>query len=292
MKRVRRKISSSFIGRSPGQWVPGPGGGTILARQDSLSSSLSKAHDINGDDSDPGPHGFLYVEYTASSVAVPSFRASFEHDDVFQNSFGYSQDVHVTIQPFDFILWCPLLYTVTTVFHTFTSLQGECVGKCESQGVPLPDPTVQTLQSLTNLPEVNLRLRGFRVVVPSCMEPRELKVERNTKNGPNYSDLFTIQASSLLISSRLENPISRLIVDKKLSKALTAFARSRRGSAAEKASWNTQYKIEVKGFRVWSGCWEELCRMLPDQDTSRIERDLLEQNPAFEWNTYSGWVSR
>jgi hypothetical protein len=31
--------------------------------------------------------------------------------------------------------------------------------------------------------------------------------------------------------------------------------------------------------------------MLPNQDPSRIERDLLEQNPALEWNTHSGWVS-
>ena len=194
----------------------------------------------------------------------------------------------MTIQPFDFILWCPLLYTVTRVFHTFALLQSESVGKCESQGVPLPDPSVQTPQSLTNLPNVNLKLRGFRIVVPSCMEQYGLKGERKTKSVVNNSDLFTIQASSLHISSRLENPISRLVVDKKLSKALSAFSRSRRGSATEKAFCNTQYKVEVKSLRVWSGCWEELCKMLPDQDASRIERDLLEQNPALEWNTYSG----
>ena len=283
--------SSSFIYRSSGQWTTGPGGGSILARQDSLSSSLSKVHDNKSDDSDPGRHGFLYVEYTVSSVTVPSFKAAFEHDDVFQNSFGYSQDVHVTIQPFDFILWCPLLYTVATVFHTFASLQSDSVGKCESQGVPLLDPGVETHQSLTNLPEINLKLRGFRVVVPSCIDPRMLTGKQDHSGVVNNSDLFTIQASSLLVSSQLENPISRLVLDKKLSKALTAFARSRRGSAAEGGLGDTQYKIEVKGLRIWSGCWEELCRMLPNQDPSRIERDLLEQNPALEWNTHSGWVS-
>ncbi|CAB4027069.1 Hypothetical predicted protein [Paramuricea clavata] len=273
---------------SSGQWTTGPGGGTILARQDSLSSSLSKVHDSKSDDSDPGRHGFLYVEYTASSVIVPSFKAAFEHDDVFQNSFGYSQDVHVTIQPFDFILWCPLLYTITTVFHTFASLQSDSVGKCESQGVPLLDPGVETHKILTNLPEINLKLRGFRVVVPSCIDPRMFTGKQDHSNVVNNSDLFTIQATSLLVSSRLENPISRLVLDKKLSKALTAFARSRRGSAAERGLGDTQYKIEVKGLRIWSGCWEELCRMLPNQDPSRIERDLLEQNPALEWNTHSG----
>ena len=198
----------------------------------------------------------------------------------------------MTIQPFDFILWCPLLYTVTTVFHTFTSLQSGSVGKCESHGVPIPDPNAETHQSLTNLPEISLKLRGFRVVVPSCIEARKLDGEDNMRNIANNSDLFVIHASSLLISSRLQNPISRLVVDKKLSKALAVFARSRRGSAAESGFGDTQYKIEVKGLRVWSGCWEELCRMLPNQDTTRIERDLLEQNPALEWNTYSGWVSR
>ena len=194
----------------------------------------------------------------------------------------------MTIQPFDFILWCPLLYTVATVFHTFTSLQSDTVGKCESQGAPLQDPSVEPHQSLTSLPEVNLKLRGFRVVVPSRIESGKLGDE---KIGVRNSDLFTIQASSLLVSSQVENPTSRLVVDKKLSKALTASARNRRGSAAEKVFGDTQYKVEVKGLRVWSGCWNELCRMLPNQDTTRIERDLLEQNPALEWNTYSGWVS-
>lgn len=269
--------------RSSGQWTTGPGGGTILARQDSLSSSLSKVHDNDSGDSDPGPHGFLYVEYIASPVAVPSFKATLEHHDVFQSSFGYSQDVHVTIQPFDFILWCPLLYAVSTVFHTFTSLQSESVGVYKPKEVPLLDSS-ETSESLTNLPALNLKLRGFRVVVPSCIESQKLKGEENKNN----SDLFTIQVTSLLVSSRLENSISRLVVDKKLSKILTAFARNRRGSAAERGFGDTQYKMEVKGLRVWSGCWEDLCKMLPNQDTTRIEIDLLEQNPALEWNTYSG----
>lgn len=274
--------------RSSAQWTTGSGGGTILARQDSLSSSLSKVRDGDSDSSDPGPHGFLYVEYTASSLAAPSFKAAFELDDVFRNSLAYSQDVHVTIQPFDFILWCPLLYTVRTVFHTFASLQSDSVGMCESSGVPLQDPSGETYQRLTNLPVVNLKLRGFRIIVPSSIDEAKLKAEQNSAKN---SDLFTIQAASLLVSSQLENPIPRLVVNKKLSKALATSARNRRGSAAEKGFGDTQYKVEVKGLRFWSGCWNELCRMLPNQDSTRIERDLLEQNPALEWNTYSGWVS-
>ena len=199
----------------------------------------------------------------------------------------FSQDVHVTIQPFDFILWYPLLYSVTTIFHSFTSLQATSGQKCESRGVPSLESSMDARQSLTNLPEVNLKLRGFRLVVPSRIEPHKTKETLN-RNLARSSDLFAIQAKALVVSSRFDNPTSRLVVDKKLSKALTAFARSRRGSAVERRFGDTQYQIEMKGLRVWSGCWDELCRMLPSKDTSRIERDLLEQNPAFEWNTYSG----
>lgn len=197
----------------------------------------------------------------------------------------------MTIQPFDFILWCPLLYTITTVFQTFCSLESNSVGKCELNGVPLFEPGIETRQSLTNLPEVDLKLKGFRVIVPSCITPSTLKGKQINKNILETSDLFTIQANSLLVSSRIDNPISRLVVDKKLSKALRGFARSCRGSAAERSFGDTQYQIEVKGLRIWLGCWKELCRMLPNQDTTKVERDLLEQNPALEWNTYNRWVS-
>ena len=163
-------------------------------------------------------------------------------------------------------------------------LQSDSAMKRDPKEVPFVDSNRETNQTLTNLPAINLKLRGFRIVIPSCINSQKLEVGE-TKN---CADLFTIQAGSLLVTSRLENPIPRLVVDKKLSKILTAYARTRRGSAAERGFGDTQYKVEVKSLRVWSGCWEDLCKMLRSPDSTRIEIDLFEQNPALEWNTYSG----
>lgn len=275
----------SLTRSSSGQWTTASGG-TILACQDSLSRFLSKTH--NNDSADPGPHGFLYVEYTISAATVPSLKTTLEHDDIFRNSFGYTQDVHVTIQPFDLVIWCPLLYTATTVFETFTSAGRTSVGNSTYKWSTAVHPSEVTHQNLTNLPEVNLKLRGVRLIFPSSLETSKQKTKQNDKTINNNSDLLTIEITSLVVISQVENPISRLILDKKLGKALTSFACSHRGSASEKTVGDTQYKIEVIGLRVWSGRWEELCRMLPNQDTSCVERDLLEQNPALEWNTYTG----
>lgn len=194
----------------------------------------------------------------------------------------------MTIQPFDFILWCPLLYTITNVFRTCYSLQTVPVGKCEMVEEPLLDPSVERHQRFTNLPEINLKLKGFRIVIPSCIRSFNRVDGHSNKNIVDNSDLFTIEASSLLISSLIENPISRLVIDKKFGKLLTGFARSRRGSESKLGYGNTQYKIEIKSLRVWSGCWEDVCKMFPYQDAAKVERDLLEQNPALEWNTYNG----
>lgn len=232
------------------------------------------------DNLDPGPHGFFYVEYIVSSSVVPSFKGSSEEDDVLQNSLGIKQNIHVTIQPFDFVLWCPLLYTAIHVFHTFTLVRPH--DSSMKHKAPLFECDSEIEKRLSRFPEVNFKIRGFRILLPSSIDLQGLK---NMKKSVNFSDSFTIQASTFHISSQVESPISRLVVHKKLSETLTAFGCSQHRSAAQH---DTQYKIEMKGLRIWSGCWKELCQMLPKQDTTGIEVDLLEQNPALEWNTHIG----
>lgn len=282
-----------ILDRPSGQWTIGPGGGTLLSRRDTLSSSLSKTHTAeNGNvGSDLGPHGFLYMEYSGSSVSFPASKLSkeiSEHDELFENSFRYHQKVHVTIQPFDIILWCPMLSTMTTVFQRFTMFQLPTPERNEPRGIPSLDSNNGVLQSVTNLPEVNIKLRGFRLVVPSRIDVDERKGNSMSEGRRGKPDLFTVQGSSLLVTSHPDNPISRLVVNKKLSKLLRCFAQGARGRNNEGGSvGDVQYQLEVKGLRVWSGCWDELCRTLPRKDTAEIERDLLEQNPALEWNTYN-----
>ena len=278
--------------RPSGQWIIGPGGGTLFSRRDSLSNSLSKTHTAENENggSNLGPHGFLYVEYSGSSVSFPASKQSkeiSEHDELFENSFRYHQKVHVTIQPFDIILWCPMLYTMTTLFQRFTMFQLPAPERNGPRGVASFDSNNGVLQSVTNLPEVNIKLRGFRLVVPSRIDASESKGNLDTGGCRGKPDLIAVQGSSLLVTSHPDNPISRLVVNKKLSKSLRCFAQGLRGRNEGGSVGDVQYQVEVKGLRVWSGCWDELCRTLPRKDTAEIERDLLEQNPALEWNTYN-----
>ena len=218
------------------------------------------------------------------------FKSSKENDDhteLFENSFRYRQEIFITVQPFDIILWCPMLYSITSLFQRFSSFQLTPTDSEEPRNVPSLDPGSDVLQSVTNLPEVNIKLRGFRIVVPDRIDLDESKGKLIREKYFADHDLFAVQGSSLVVTSYPDNPISRLVIDKKLSKSLRSFTRGHREAKEEGNLGDVQYQLQVKGFRIWTGRWDELCRTFPRQNTAETERDLLEQNPALEWNTYS-----
>lgn len=46
-----------------------------------------------------------------------------------------------------------------------------------------------------------------------------------------------------------------------------------------------QYQLDVGGFAIWSGSWEELCGNSNKSSEGDDGIPLMDQNPALEWNT-------
>ena len=46
-----------------------------------------------------------------------------------------------------------------------------------------------------------------------------------------------------------------------------------------------QYQLDVGGFAVWSGSWEQLCGNPNGSADGDDSIPLMDQNPALEWNT-------
>ncbi|XP_070535266.1 intermembrane lipid transfer protein VPS13B-like [Ptychodera flava] len=249
--------------------------------------------------------GFLSVTFTralAKSVRQKMFGAKSESGRALRTKpRNCVNEICLNMQPYDVVLWCPVISAVMHVFaiekHSELGGQGEEVSKGQSIKGQRAEVTIGTLQSessvskklkprkkktaeLTssrNLPLLYLNMCEFRLFVPCGKSKPEPKC--------NF-DTFLVQVNAINITPHADNPLSRLVLKKDIYRhAVHAGILQQPGSEVE----DRQYQLDVSGLSLCTVSWEELISSERGKGFvthgSLVDELTMGQNPALEWNT-------
>uniref|UniRef100_A0A3P9Q9M9 Vacuolar protein sorting 13 homolog B n=1 Tax=Poecilia reticulata TaxID=8081 RepID=A0A3P9Q9M9_POERE len=230
-------------------------------------------------------HGFLSITYTQavtknvrhkltsrperpsrSSMTTPSQRTA--GDPLADSSPQYLREILLTAQPFDVVLFCPLLATVAGVFQTTVPRRYRERGK--SAGQPMRSHTLTS----RCLPLIYINTSVIRVFCHGTQD-------RNTKK----EDTLVLKLGSLNMAPQADNPLTRTVLRKDIyQRALNLGILRDPGSEVE----DRQYQIDLQSINIGTALWEQL---KPEKEGTKggpsAESERSSQNPALEWNMAS-----
>lgn len=194
----------------------------------------------------------------------------------------YITEICVTLQPCDLVLATRLLHTLVHTFNVDTSTYsllsiGEYF-KEERMDKEQPEALIPMINS-SNLPLVYIDTSNTRIfLLPSDKTTGDVESDSGfcEASTPFELDAAVIEISSIKVTPRATNPLSRIVVDEELYKrAVRASITLYPGSDIE----DRQYQLDFCGVSLICGRWEDLMK------SEKIEDDSTVQNPALEWNT-------
>uniref|UniRef100_A0A3B3X5Y6 Vacuolar protein sorting 13 homolog B n=1 Tax=Poecilia mexicana TaxID=48701 RepID=A0A3B3X5Y6_9TELE len=230
-------------------------------------------------------HGFLSITYTQavtknvrhkltsrperpsrSSMTTLSQRTA--GDPLADSSPQYLREILLTAQPFDVVLFCPLLVTVAGVFQTTVPRRYRERGK--SAGQPMQSHTLTS----RCLPLIYINTSVIRVFCHGTQD-------RNTKK----EDTLVLKLGSLNMAPQADNPLTRTVLRKDIyQRALNLGILRDPGSEVE----DRQYQIDLQSINIGTALWEQL---KPEKEGAKggasAENERSSQNPALEWNMAS-----
>uniref|UniRef100_A0A3Q2QXD0 Vacuolar protein sorting 13 homolog B n=1 Tax=Fundulus heteroclitus TaxID=8078 RepID=A0A3Q2QXD0_FUNHE len=230
-------------------------------------------------------HGFLSITYTqavtknvrhkltsrperlsrSSMTATGQRMAS---DPLADSSPQYLREILLTAQPFDVVLFCPLLATVAGVFQVKT-LPRRYRERGKSAGQPMRSHTLTS----RCLPLIYINTSVIRVFLRF-----EIKVEKT-------EDTVVLKLGSLSMAPQADNPLTRTVLRKDIyQRALNLGILRDPGSEVE----DRQYQIDLQSINIGTALWEQL---KPEKEGTKggvsAESERSSQNPALEWNMAS-----
>ncbi|XP_027872491.1 vacuolar protein sorting-associated protein 13B isoform X1 [Xiphophorus couchianus] len=236
-------------------------------------------------------HGFLSITYTQavtknvrhkltsrlerpsrSSMTTPSQRTA--SDPLADSSPQYLREILLTAQPFDVVLFCPLLATVAGVFQTTVPRRYRERGK--SAGQPMRSHTLTS----RCLPLIYINTSVIRVFCHGTQD-RNAASESSEKK----EDTLVLKLGSLSMAPQADNPLTRTVLRKDIyQRALNLGILRDPGSEVE----DRQYQIDLQSINIGTALWEQL---KPEKEGAKggasAESERSSQNPALEWNMAS-----
>ncbi|XP_024861021.1 vacuolar protein sorting-associated protein 13B isoform X2 [Kryptolebias marmoratus] len=235
-------------------------------------------------------HGFLSITYTQavtknvrhklttrperpsrSSVTMASQRIT--ADPLADSSPQYLREILLTAQPFDVVLFCPLLTTVAGVFQTTVPRRYRERGK--SAGQPMRSHTLTS----RCLPLIYINTSVIRVFCHGGQDRQTLS-DSNKKE-----DTLVLKLGSLSMAPQADNPLTRTVLRKDIyQRALNLGVLRDPGSEVE----DRQYQVDLQSINIGTAQWEQL---KPEKEGVKggvsAESERSSQNPALEWNMAS-----
>uniref|UniRef100_A0A3Q2QZ54 Vacuolar protein sorting 13 homolog B n=1 Tax=Fundulus heteroclitus TaxID=8078 RepID=A0A3Q2QZ54_FUNHE len=236
-------------------------------------------------------HGFLSITYTqavtknvrhkltsrperlsrSSMTATGQRMAS---DPLADSSPQYLREILLTAQPFDVVLFCPLLATVAGVFQTTVPRRYRERGK--SAGQPMRSHTLTS----RCLPLIYINTSVIRVFCHG-------RQDRHAPSDPSEKteDTVVLKLGSLSMAPQADNPLTRTVLRKDIyQRALNLGILRDPGSEVE----DRQYQIDLQSINIGTALWEQL---KPEKEGTKggvsAESERSSQNPALEWNMAS-----
>lgn len=289
-----------------GSWIRGPFNGILFSCNDIISSkslftSTRRPSSGRRDAPGPGPHGFLTVMYKRSSLHLKRRRSSSleragKDDDYFKDQ----HEVRINVQPFDVVLWCPVIVGALNTFDLslldrfrFLSENNGVVEKAESVFLLKDDEGGEKMESVTVnvdlLPLLFVNMRNLRLFIPTVSAGKEFDAFPETTKAHFQEDMTVVQLSTVCASPHPDNPNSRTVLNREFYEKFRKFGRSSRQALGYDIH-DVQYQIDLCGFGVWTGSWGQLCGKLKHEDDLELVGIAVDQNPALEWNTQMWYV--
>ncbi|XP_044063064.1 vacuolar protein sorting-associated protein 13B-like isoform X9 [Siniperca chuatsi] len=237
-------------------------------------------------------HGFLSITYTQavtknvrhklttrpdrptrSSATTASQRVT--TDPLADSAPQYLREILLTAQPFDVVLYCPLLATVAGVFQATVPRRYRERGK--SAGQPMRSHTLTS----RCLPLIYINTSVIRVVCPGAQDKHTASVDLHEKK----EDTLVLKLGSLSMAPQADNPLTRTVLRKDIyQRALNLGILRDPGSEVE----DRQYQVDLQSINIGTAQWEQL---KPEKEGIKggvsAESERSSQNPALEWNMAS-----
>lgn len=239
--------------------------------------------------------------YKRSSLHLKRRRStSVERAGKEEDYFKDQHEVRVNIQPFDVVLWCPVIVAALNTFDlslldrfTFLSENNTVVEKAESVLLLKDDEGGEKNESVTVnvelLPLLFVNIRNLRLFIPTVSAGKELDVFPETGKAHFQEDMSVVQLSTVCASPHPDNPNSRTVLNREFYDKFRKFGRSSRQALGYDIH-DVQYQMDLCGFGVWTGSWGQLCGKLKHEDGLELVGIAVDQNPALEWNTQMWYV--
>ncbi|XP_073341098.1 intermembrane lipid transfer protein VPS13B-like isoform X3 [Pagrus major] len=236
-------------------------------------------------------HGFLSITYTQavtknvrhklttrqerqtrSSATTASQRVT--SDPLADSSPQYLREILLTAQPFDVVLFCPLLATVAGVFQATVPRRYRERGK--SAGQPMRSHTLTS----RCLPLIYINTSVIRVFSPRAQDKHTASDFHVKKE-----DTLVLKLGSLSMAPQADNPLTRTVLRKDIyQRALNLGILRDPGSEVE----DRQYQVDLQSINIGTAQWEQL---KPEKEGIKggvsVESERSSQNPALEWNMAS-----
>ncbi|XP_060756090.1 intermembrane lipid transfer protein VPS13B-like isoform X4 [Neoarius graeffei] len=230
------------------------------------------------------PHGFLSLTYTQAVTCNVLHKLTARQERAGPQrlptggSDGSPQHLHeilLTAQPFDLVLSCPLLASITRVFCTVPPPPSRrTVKDCRSAGQPMRGRAFCS----RSLPLIYVNTSVVRVFCPLQ--------DNNSHSKEKLEDTLVLKIGSISMAPQADNPLTRTILRKDIyQRAMNLGVLRDPGSEVE----DRQYQIDLQSINVGTAHWGQL---QPQGEGTKggtpPEGERSSQNPALEWNMASG----
>ncbi|XP_030249580.1 vacuolar protein sorting-associated protein 13B isoform X3 [Sparus aurata] len=236
-------------------------------------------------------HGFLSITYTQAVTKNVRHKLTTRQerptrggattagqrvtsDPLADNSPQYLREILLTTQPFDVVLFCPLLATVAGVFQATVPRRYRERGK--SAGQPMRSHTLTS----RCLPLIYINTSVIRVFCPRAQDKHTASDSHVKKE-----DTLVLKLGSLSMAPQADNPLTRTVLRKDIyQRALNLGILRDPGSEVE----DRQYQVDLQSINIGTAQWEQL---KPEKEGIKggvsVESERSSQNPALEWNMAS-----
>nr|XP_014343547.1 PREDICTED: vacuolar protein sorting-associated protein 13B [Latimeria chalumnae] len=281
--KVKCKIGSFNIdhyrSRPDEGWQSGQFEGILLQCKEKLGTTAKLI------DGSHQQHGFLSLTYTKAVTKNVRHKLTSRPERSSRSLHRFSEgladgspqflhEILLSAQPFDIVLYFPLLNTVASIFQA--KLPKKQMETRKSSGQPM---RTHTLTSRC-LPLVYINTSVIRIFFPKAEEKQHQSGSQLTKE-----DTLVLKLGSVCMAPQADNPLTRIVLRKDIyQRAVNLGILRDPGSEVE----DRQYQLDLQSINIGTAQWDQL---KPEKESVKggilVENERNSQNPALEWNMAS-----
>lgn len=256
---VTKSLKFILIRNGKQPWNPGPFDGVMLSCNDMMPKTMKSTvigntcatqHSHLKSDNQP----FFIATYTRALCSNAKEKWT-SKEDLKERLGGleYISEIDLKIKSFDLILWMSLFDITYQIFFPFVKLyQSICYNPVSVISQSKYPSGINFCNQ--NLPLIYIESCIVQLYLPQNNLLTDSSLSDQTMNENQFaneisSDVLVLQVDSIILTSQVENPLSRIIIDPEIyNAALNSKSLSLPGAAVE----DRQYQVDINGLALGS----------------------------------------